>query len=271
MAGSPYFCPMLRILLLLLVGTIPLTAQEDPHAHLRDGDAAYLAEDYAEAELAYRRAINAAPSGQAQYNLGNTLYQNSRYDEAMQAYAAAAATLDTPTNQASAYYNLGNAAAAQENWQEAVDAYRNALRIEPNDTATKYNYAQALERLRQQQQEQQEQEQQQENEEGEGEENQEEQEQQEGENQEQEEQQSGEGEGEEEQPQDPQEGEGEEEGQRPQEQEIDNDAQSQPAQAVSLSRQQAEELLKIIEREEQKVQEKIRKGQATGRRSDKDW
>ena len=266
---------MLRFcyLALSLLLSLPAVAQDDAHTHLRDGDAAYLAEDYGEAELAYRRAINAAPSGQAQYNLGNTLYQNSRYDEAMQAYAAAAATLDTPTNQAAAYYNLGNAAAAQENWQEAVDAYRNALRIEPNDTATKYNYAQALERLRQQQQEQQEQEQQQENEEGEGEENQEEQKQQEGENQEREEQQSGEGEGEQEQPQDPQEGEGEgeEEGQQPQEQEIDNDAQTKPGQAVSVSRQQAEELLKIIEREEQKVQEKIRKGQATGRRSDKDW
>ena len=265
---------MLRFLLSSLIMVLPLwlAAQDDLHTHLRDGDAAYLADDYAEAEVAYRRALNEAPSGQAQYNLGNTLYQQSRYDEAMQAYAAASELLNDPALEADAYFNLGNAAAQQENWQEAVEAYRNTLRRTPNDAAAKYNYAQALERLRQQQQEQQEQEQQQQNEEQEeNEEQQENQENQEGENEEQ--QSPNEGEGGEEEQQEQQEGEGEQESeqQQPQEQEIDNDAQSQPTQTVSVSRQQAEELLKIIEREEQKVQAKIRKGQATNRRSDKDW
>lgn len=263
------------LFLLPLFAPLFLAAQGDPHPHLRDGDLAYRANDYAEAELAYRRALNEAPSGQAQYNLGNTLYQQQRYDEAMQAYAAAGEQLGDPALEAAAYYNLGNAAAQQQNWQEAVDAYRNALRRDPNDSATKYNYAQALERLRQQEQEQeqQQQENQENQEQNEQEQNEQEQNQEESEQEQNQEQDPGESEQPQEQPGEG-EGEGEEEQQQqpqPDEQEIDNDAQQQPGQAVSVSRQQAEELLKIIEREEQKVQEKIRKGKATNRRSDKDW
>ena len=276
----PNFVSMLRIFcffLLLYSLCAPLAAQET-HTYLRDGDAAYEREEFGEAEIAYRRAINEETTVKGSYNLGNTLYRQNRYEEAMESYGRAAELADTPELQAAAYYNLGNAAAEMENWGEAVAAYRNALRREPNDTATKYNYAQALERYRQQQQQEQEQQEQQENEEQENEESEENEEQQE---QEQEQEQNGE----ENQEQDPQEGEGEQEQENEssegeegepeegeQSRDIDNEnADQQPAQAVSVSRQQAEELLKIIEREEQKVQEKIRKGSANTQRSDKDW
>jgi tetratricopeptide (TPR) repeat protein len=47
-----------------------------------------------------------------------------------------------------AYHNLGNIFMKEKNYQEAVEAYKNALRNNPADEQTRYNYALAKEMLK---------------------------------------------------------------------------------------------------------------------------
>src|SRR5690606_32512448 len=49
-------------------------------------------------------------------------------------------------------HNLGNALMKQKNYQQAVEAYKNALRNNPYDDETRYNYALAKQMLKDNQQ-----------------------------------------------------------------------------------------------------------------------
>ena len=60
-----------------------------------------------------------------------------------------------------AYHNLGNALYTQQQFGEAVKAYENALRLNPKDNDTRYNLIKAQQMLQQQQQQNQNQQQQQ--------------------------------------------------------------------------------------------------------------
>ena len=121
-----------------------------------------------------------------------------------------------------------------------MEAYKNSLRLNPNDMDTKKNLA-LTQRLIQMQQQQQKQQQQQQDQEQKEEQEQEEQQQQ------QEEQQQ----------------------QNPQDQkEQQEHPQEQPK---NLNKEEALELLKIMDDEEKKVQEKMKKAKGNGKKPEKDW
>src|SRR5262249_11046997 len=48
---------------------------------------------------------------------------------------------------ADSYYNMGNALFRQERWREALDAYKHALGLRPDDRRAKWNLELALRRL----------------------------------------------------------------------------------------------------------------------------
>ncbi|RLD22145.1 MAG: hypothetical protein DRI69_02025 [Bacteroidetes bacterium] len=212
---------------------------QSAHKHKRSGDLMYDQGEYGVAEEEYRRANSEKTSATATYNLGNSIFQQERYDEAIRQYEQAAAITDDPLLQSRALYNLGNTYMQSQKFDKSVESYIKALKVDPNDLETKKNLTLALQQLQQQQQEQQQQQQ----ESNEQEENDEEQEQQE---QEQEEQ---------------------EEGKQEEEQEPEPSEESQD----ELTKEEAEELLRIIEAEDQKVQEKLRKASAKPRKTKKDW
>jgi Ca-activated chloride channel family protein len=216
---------------------IPVAGQT-PHRQLRNGDLFYDQGEFLEAEESYRKANEARLNPQAQYNLGNAIYQQQRYDEAVKHYESAAETATNPLMKAQAYHNLGNTHYRAQALDKSIEAYRNALKLNPEDLDTKKNLTLALQQLRQQQQQQPQ-------------------------------QQPGGDEDKQEQPQ-PQ----EQPQQTTQQQETGQQDEQPPEPSdpvMDLTREEAEELLRIIDADDSRVQEKLRKTSSNTRRSTKDW
>lgn len=143
---------MKRILLLTsLAGLFTGAVAQDVERALREGNAAYRMDSVASAARAYERA---AGDERGTFNLGNALYRQQQYDMARQRFESAAAMAHEPAAQAHAYHNLGNSMLELKKPEEAIKAYKEALKRDPSDEDTRYNLAYAQRLLHQQQQQQ---------------------------------------------------------------------------------------------------------------------
>ena len=142
--------------LLLLVVTLPVTAQtnifhSEEKTATRNGNKQYEKDNYTEAEANYKKALekkNTMP--EATFNLGDAVYKQKRYDDAIKQFQLSAQTNPDPKVKAQAYHNLGNAYLEQKKWEDAQKAYKESLKINPTDKDTKYNLAYANSMLIQQ-------------------------------------------------------------------------------------------------------------------------
>jgi Ca-activated chloride channel homolog len=122
----------------------PLFSQTD-RAAIRRGNQAYQKEQYDRAESQYRSAEELKPGRFAtRFNLGNTLYQQERWEDAAKAFQQSAEMTENPLERADALHNLGNALIRDQKFEEAAKAYKESLRLNPKDEQTRYNLAQAL-------------------------------------------------------------------------------------------------------------------------------
>lgn len=85
---------------------------------------------------------------QAEYNLGNTIYKNKKYGEAITNYKNAAQTAKNNLQKHKAFHNLGNAYMQDKNYKLAVASYKNALKANSKDEKTRYNLALAKKLLK---------------------------------------------------------------------------------------------------------------------------
>jgi uncharacterized repeat protein (TIGR01451 family) len=131
------------LVITLLIGGAQLLSAQTSHRLMRDGDKAYKAGDYAIAEEAYRKSLSEEQKPQAVYNLGNSLFQQERYDEAINKFQQVVETSDDEALRADAFHNLGNTFFALEDYRNSIAAFKDALRLRPDDPSTRYNLAQA--------------------------------------------------------------------------------------------------------------------------------
>ena len=124
----------------------------------RKGNTQYDTGDFVEAEINYKKAI-AKNSNllEAQFNLGDALAKQERFEEAIASFDLVSATSEDETLKADALHNKGNVLLQQQDLEGAVESYKEALRINPKDHQTRYNYAYAKNALEQQQKQEQEQ------------------------------------------------------------------------------------------------------------------
>ncbi len=116
--------------------------------HIYDGNKKAKTEAYVEAEKSYRKALSLAPEkAEALYNLGNTHFLDKKYDEASQRFFQTQKFAATKDAKHRAFHNMGNVYMQKNEYQNAVEAYKNALRNNPADEETRYNYALAKELL----------------------------------------------------------------------------------------------------------------------------
>jgi tetratricopeptide (TPR) repeat protein len=108
-------------------------------------------DNFVEAEMEYRKAISKAPNkAVGSYNLAHGLYKKGNLDEALFRAEQAAKSAKTKEEKHRAYHNIGNFLMENKNCKQAAEAYKNALRNNPNDEETRYNYALAKECAEQQ-------------------------------------------------------------------------------------------------------------------------
>ena len=110
--------------------------------HIFDGNEKADEEDYKEAEKSYRKAISLEPEKEvALFNLGNTHFKDKKYDEASQRFFQTQKFASSKQGKHRAFHNMGNVYMQKKEYQKAVEAYKNALRNNPKDEETRYNYA----------------------------------------------------------------------------------------------------------------------------------
>ncbi|MBR6291395.1 MAG: tetratricopeptide repeat protein [Bacteroidales bacterium] len=166
---------MRKILIILLTFTaLQFTAMSQASRHqLREGNRHYNKEQYDQAEVAYRRALERdSNDARGQYNLGNACYRLKKYDDAARHYEHVAA--DPKLNdkrRANAFHNRGNSLLKdvidnnsegfdnnqQQKLQQAIASYQEALKLDPKNDQTRYNLALARKLMQQAQQQQQQQ------------------------------------------------------------------------------------------------------------------
>lgn len=142
---------------MILCFSVPAFSQ-NYREEVKEGNKAYENGKYTDAEVAYKKAAkDKQASVESTYNLGNTLFKQERYKEAIESFQEAISMTDDAKIKAEAYHNLGNSYAKDEKLKEAVEAYQQALRLNPKDEETRYNLAKSIRKMKQQEQQQQQQ------------------------------------------------------------------------------------------------------------------
>lgn len=221
-------------------------------ADARTGNKEYAKGNYADAEANYKKALDKKNNmPEAIFNLGDAMYEQKRYDEALKQFQLAAQTNPDTAVKAKAYHNIGNVYLQQEKWEDAAKAYKSALKLKHNDPETKYNLAYANAKLKQ--------------EKGEGGQNSEQQkkDQQDKKDQQKKDEQNKDKEGEDEK-KDEQNGD---------KKEDKNQQPKQGGQQPKLSKEEAEKMLQALTNEEQKTNQKVQQKQVkvSNIKIEKDW
>ena len=128
---------------------------QNKKSFLRDGNELYTDSSYNDAEMQYRKSLEKDQDYfNASFNLADAVYKQERYEESSALFDALIDNAPTKNDLAKVYHNLGNSLTQEQKLEEAIEAYKNALRINPNDAETRHNLA--LSKKQKQEQERQE-------------------------------------------------------------------------------------------------------------------
>ena len=277
-----------RLFLIFTFVCISILSAQSERKITRNGNSQYDSGNFVDAEVNYKKAIEENSNLlEAQFNLGDALVKQERFDEALASFDLVSSTTDDPELKANALHNKGNVLLQQQDFEGALESYKDALRVNPKDHQTRYNYAYAKQQLAEQQ-EQEEQEESEENQDDEnkeeGDENKDNQEKgdkkkEDSENQDQEEteddkeQEEGDKQEEDENSEDDSEQEQKDKGQTDaEESEEQQDQQAKPKED-KMTAEEANRLLEALKQEENKVQDKMKKYKIKGTKQkiEKDW
>lgn len=141
---------MNKIITYLVVLLSSMIFAQNKDQKLYDGTVAFDQKQYVDAEADFRvsQSNNANEKAVANYNLGNSIYRQNNPGEAKYKFYKAVEAAKSKEQKHKAFHNLGNAFMKEENYQGAVEAYKNALRNNPHDEETRYNYALAKQKLK---------------------------------------------------------------------------------------------------------------------------
>ena len=223
-----------------LLATAGVSAQKAERDYIRKGNRLFNDSVFVDAEVNYRKALEANPkSTVSMYNLGNTLSQQQKFQDAMEQYVSASKIEKDKMKLAHIYHNMGVLFQAGKDYAKAVDAYKMSLRNNPADHETRYNLALAQKMLKDQQNQQ---------------------------NQDQNQDQN----------KDDQQQQQDKKDQNKQNDQNKDQQQQQPPKSEKndneMSKENAEQLLNSVMQDEKGVQDKVKKQQTLqGRRLEKDW
>ena len=148
---------MLSLVALLSLGNMAMAQNKAPkmtkqeRVCLRNGNKLYEKKRYAEAEVEYRKALQANPASEkAQFNLATALMRQgsvtSQQDDDKNPMKQAEGILTNLAKGAQdkqlrgkACYDLGNIAYGRQDYGKAIELYKHALRCNPDDDQARHN------------------------------------------------------------------------------------------------------------------------------------
>ena len=209
---------------------------------INDGVDKYEEQNYPEAETNFKKGIEKdIESFESRFNLGDAIYKQGRYDEAIEEFKNVLQLAENEIDRASVFHNIGNSLLKAQKYQESIGAYREALKLNPDDLETKYNLSYALKQMQNQQNNQQNQQNQ-------------DQQNQDNQNQDQQDQQQN------------------QDNQQNPEQNDDQKQQPQPKEPKDeISKDEAQRILDALKNNEAELQKKMREQKAKKSNVEKDW
>lgn len=234
---------ILTSFLLIVAG---VSAQKVERDNIRKGNRAYRDSLFIDAEVNYRKALEDNPgSSISMYNLGNTLINQQKYQEAMEQFQMATKIEKDKMKLSQIYHNAGVLLQASKEYAKAIEAYKQSLRNNPKDDETRYNLALCQKLLEDQENQDQNQDQNQDNQ-----------------NQDQQQDQ-----------QDKQDQNQDQQDQQQDQQDQQQQDSQQDQQENEMSKENAEQMLNSVMQDEKDVQEKVKKQQQIlqGGKLEKNW
>ena len=140
---------MKKILTYIVILISFVSKAQEKDKYLPEGNDKFAAKNYVDAEANYRLSqAKFKKKSIASYNLGTTIYKQNQPAEAKHQFEKAIKEAKTKLEKQQAYHNLGNSMMKEKDYSNAVEAYKNALRNNPSDEETRYNYALAKKMLK---------------------------------------------------------------------------------------------------------------------------
>lgn len=265
--------PLIILFILTLCGCFDTLAQQSVSSakrernFIKEGNTLYEQKRYAEAEIAYRKAIQEnSASETAKFNLAAALLHqvslasgqeeqsNNTRNEARALLQELATNAQNNKIAENSFYNLGNMSFNEQQYGQSIDLYKRALRKNPDNDKARENLRLAQLKLEEQQNQDQNQDQQQDKNQDNQNQNQQQQDQQQNEDQQ---------------------DQNNEKDQQPQQQQQDQQQQQQ--EQAGISDRNAEQILKAMENQENATRKKIEAEKAKEEQSrtryntDKPW
>jgi len=145
------------LFILFILGFSFSTLAQSERRITRKANTQYETGNFVDAEINYKKAIEKnADLLEAEFNLGDALVKQERFEEALESFEKVSSTTNNTILKANALHNKGNVLLSQQDLEGALESYKDALRINPKDNETRYNYAYVKKQLEQQQEQNQE-------------------------------------------------------------------------------------------------------------------
>lgn len=140
-----------------------ITTTKRERNYIKEGNKLYAEKRYAEAEVAYKKALEENAANEiALFNLASTYIKQAGADNGSALIASADSIMKNLASQAQdisiaekSFYNLGNMAFNKEDYKSSIDMYKNALRRNPDNDQARENLRMAQLKLQEQQDQQQ--------------------------------------------------------------------------------------------------------------------
>ena len=147
---EPSVCSRLMAVI-VVISTAALSGCSPGLRSAQSGERLYEKGEYGKSYQAFQEAFDDSGEPALHYDLGVVLYRLKNYENAAKSFRESAVI---PRLRQRSYYNLGNAYVRQseeapekdEPLRQAIVAYEEALRLDPADSAAKWNLELALQR-----------------------------------------------------------------------------------------------------------------------------
>lgn len=242
----------LFVMLVAFILGSPLLLAQSVRGLVNKGVEHYNDKNYPDAEVNFKKGAEESPENfEAKFNLGDALFKQKRYDEAINSYQSAIPMTQNHLEKAKVHYNIGNSLLKSQKVKQSIEEYKRSLRLNPNDEEAKYNLSYALELLKNQNQKQQNKQDQNKNQDKDQNKDQNKNQDQNKDQQQQDQKQN-------------------QQNQKNQESQQDNTKQQQQ-QPQKISKEEAERILQALKDNEKDLQKELRKIKGKRVKTDKDW